>query len=139
MVYTVDYIMHGHYTVEVEADSIEEAKSKSELIFSEADFGEASNIDGDLYWIEDEEPLDDMVYPADNFDSSYEDEYHTILEVIQSHYPQVKGFVLKNINDISWDHQTMPYESDFVITLWDEAQIEGYLFNDSVKVVVGRD
>ena len=54
MIYTVDYIMHGHYTVEVEADSIEEAKFKSELIFSEADFGEASNIDGDLYWIEDE-------------------------------------------------------------------------------------
>lgn len=54
MIYTVDYIMHGHYTVEVEANSIEEAKSKSELIFSEADFGEASNIDGDLYWIEDE-------------------------------------------------------------------------------------
>jgi hypothetical protein len=47
--------MHGHYTIEVEANSIEEAKSKSELIFSEADFGEASNIDGDLYWIEDED------------------------------------------------------------------------------------
>lgn len=55
MVYTVDYIMHGHYTVEIEANSIEEAKSKSELIFNEADFGEASNIDGDLYWIEDED------------------------------------------------------------------------------------
>ncbi len=53
MVYTVDYIMHGHYTVEVEADSIEEAKFKSEILFNEADFGEASNIDGDLYWVED--------------------------------------------------------------------------------------
>jgi hypothetical protein len=91
------------------------------------------------YWKEDDEPLDDMVYPADNFDSSYEDEYQTILEVIQKHYPQVKGFVLKNIDDISWDHQTMPYESDFVISIWNEEEVEGYLFNDSVKVVVGRD
>ena len=91
------------------------------------------------YWKEDDEKIDDMIYPSDYFDSSYEDEYHTILEVIQAHYPQVKGFVLKNIDEISWDHQTMPYESDFVITLWDDAQIEGYLFNDSVKVVVGRD
>lgn len=91
------------------------------------------------YWREYEEPLDDMIYPDDNFDSSYEDEYSIILEVIQKHYPQVKGFVLKNIDDISWDHQTMPYESDFVISIWNDEEVEGYLFNDSVKVVVGRD
>lgn len=87
----------------------------------------------------DAKEFEDFIYPSDYVDTSYEDEYQTILEVIQKHYPQVKGFVLKNIDDISWDHQTMPYESDFVITLWSEEEIEGYLFNNSVKVVVGRD
>ena len=80
-----------------------------------------------------------MIYPSDYFDSTYEDEYDNILKVIQKHYPEVKGIRLTNVSNISWDHQTMPYESDFIVCLWNEDEIEGYLFNDSVKVVVGRD
>lgn len=93
----------------------------------------------DPSWVDNREELNDMVYPSDYFDSSYENEYSNILDVIRKYFPEVKGFVLKNVGDINWDHQTTPYESDFVISLWNETEIEGYLFNDNVKVVVGRD
>jgi hypothetical protein len=33
----------------------------------------------------------------------------------------------------------MPYESDFIIDLYNEEEIEGYLFNDDAIVRVGRD
>ena len=94
---------------------------------------------GNPYWREDDEEIDDMTYPSDYFDSNYEDEYDNILKVIQKHYPEVKGIRLTNVSNISWDHQTMPYESDFIVCLWNEDEIEGYLFNDAVKVIVGRD
>jgi hypothetical protein len=91
------------------------------------------------YWDEEDVERDDFVYPSDYLDTTYEDEYQTILEVIQKHFPQVKGFRLTNISEISWDHQTMPYESDFIIDLYNEEEIEGYLFNDDAIVRVGRD
>lgn len=90
------------------------------------------------YW-SDAEEISDLVYPSDYIDTTYDDDYQTILEIIQKHFPQVKGFRLTNLANVSWDHQTMPYESDFVISLYNEAEIEGYLFNNDVKVVVGRD
>lgn len=90
------------------------------------------------YW-SDAQEFEDFVYPSDYVDTRYDDEYQTILEVIQKHFPKVTGFRLTNIGDINWDHQTMPYESDFVIDLYDDTQIEGYLFNDDAVVKVGRD
>ena len=91
----------------------------------------------DPEWSEDGE-LSDFVYPSDNVDAMYSDEYDTILEVIQKHFPVVKGIRLTNVNNICWDHQTMPFESDFVINFTEE-EIEGYLFNDDCIVKVGRD
>lgn len=51
--YFVRMKIDARYTTEVEADSIEEAKEKAEENFSNADFGEASDIDGDVVVIED--------------------------------------------------------------------------------------
>ena len=90
------------------------------------------------YW-SDASELSDFVYPSDYADTCHEDEYQTILEVIQKHFPQVKGIRLTKIKYINWDHQTMPHESGFVIDLEDEEQVEGYLFNDDAIVRVGRD
>ena len=44
----------GYYVVDVEADSAEAAKEKAEIAFSEADFGELQNIDGEVSSYEDE-------------------------------------------------------------------------------------
>lgn len=87
----------------------------------------------------DKKEFEDLVYPSDNFDSMYDDEYETILKCIKKHYPQVNAIRLTDIRWINWDHQTAPYESDFVIDLDNEEQIEGYLFNDDAIVRVGRD
>lgn len=46
MKYTVTYVLYGRYIVDVEANNIEEAEYKADLKFQEADFGEASDIDG---------------------------------------------------------------------------------------------
>lgn len=89
------------------------------------------------YWSNASE-LEDFVYPSDYVDTCYEDDYQTILDVIQKHLPNVKGFRLTNLKNINWDHQTMPYENDFVID-FNEEEIEGYLFNDDCLVRVGRD
>ena len=93
---------------------------------------------GNPYW-SDKKEFEDFVYPSDYIDTYYSNDYDLILEVIQKHYPHVKGYRLKHIDQISWDHQTCPDESDFVIDLYDEEQIEGYLFNDDAVVRVGRD
>lgn len=89
------------------------------------------------YWTDANE-IEDFVFPSDYVDTYYEDEYRTILEVIQKHFPNVKGYRLTNIKNINWDHQTMPYESSFIID-FNEEEIEGYLFNDDAVVRVGRD
>ena len=91
------------------------------------------------YWDDNDVIREDFEYPSDNFNSCYADEYDTILKVIQKHYPEVTGIRLVNISDINWDHQTMPHESDFIIEIYNEEQVEGYLFNDSAIVRVGRD
>lgn len=93
----------------------------------------------DPSWDDEGTEHSDFVYPSDYLDTTYEDEYALILETIKEHFPQVEGIRLTNIGDIAWDHQTMPYESDFVIDIWDKEQLEGYLFNDNALVRVGRD
>lgn len=55
MKYYVTFAVDARYMAEVEADSIEEAKEKAEDAFSGADFGEASDIDGELAMIENED------------------------------------------------------------------------------------
>ena len=51
--YFVKMKIDARYTTEVEADSLEEARKKAEENFSNADFGEASDIDGNVVVIED--------------------------------------------------------------------------------------
>ena len=50
----VNFRMTSRYIVEIEADNIEAAKKEAEHMFSEADFGEAPDIDGDVIYIENE-------------------------------------------------------------------------------------
>lgn len=46
MRYTVTYVLYGQYSVDVEANNIEEAEYKADLKFQKADFGKASDING---------------------------------------------------------------------------------------------
>lgn len=50
----VNFKMTSRYIAEVEAKNIETAKKEAARMFSEADFGEASDIDGDVIYIENE-------------------------------------------------------------------------------------
>lgn len=52
--YYVTYRVDARHTAEVEADSVEEALAKAAGEFSDADFGEASDIDGEPVAVEDE-------------------------------------------------------------------------------------
>lgn len=55
MTYYVTMKISGRFVVEVEADSIEEAKQEAGYRFSEADFGELEDIDGEPISVEDQE------------------------------------------------------------------------------------
>ena len=55
MNYTVDFVLHGHYFVDVEADNKDEAIESAEEIFGMTDFGVLWDLDGELYCVEDEE------------------------------------------------------------------------------------
>ncbi|MBO5435294.1 hypothetical protein J6A31_05715 [bacterium] len=52
MKYYVKYRIEARYEAEVEANNIEDAIKKSNEMLSNADFGEASDIDGDAVAIE---------------------------------------------------------------------------------------
>lgn len=53
MKYYVTYKIDARYIVEVEAESIEDAKKKAEGKFLDANFGEAEDIDGEAIIVED--------------------------------------------------------------------------------------
>ena len=52
--YYVTYRIDARYVVDVVADNIDEAKRLSESAFTDADFGEAFDIDGEPIIVEDE-------------------------------------------------------------------------------------
>lgn len=52
--YFVKFKVDARYVAEVETDALEEAKKEAEYAFSNADFGEAEDIDGEIVNIEDE-------------------------------------------------------------------------------------
>nr|MBQ4458429.1 hypothetical protein [Clostridia bacterium] len=54
MTYYVTYKIDARFIAEVEAGSLEEAKSKAAEKFSDADFGKAEDIDGEPIIVEDE-------------------------------------------------------------------------------------
>ena len=54
MKYYVTYRIDARYIARVNADSLEEAKEKAQAAWESADFGEASDIDGDIVLIKDE-------------------------------------------------------------------------------------
>lgn len=51
--YYVSYQIDARYVAEVEADSLDEAIRRSKEKFCDADFGEASDIDGNPVTVED--------------------------------------------------------------------------------------
>lgn len=54
MKYYATFKIDARYVVEVEAKDLEEAKKEAESIFSDADFGAAEDIDGELIIVTDE-------------------------------------------------------------------------------------
>ncbi|MBQ8563237.1 MAG: hypothetical protein IJ443_05040 [Firmicutes bacterium] len=54
MKYCVTYKIEARYIAQVEADCAEEARKKAEQGYVNADFGEASDIDGEPIIVEDE-------------------------------------------------------------------------------------
>ena len=54
MKYYITYKLEARYIAEVDADSLEEARRKAEEEYRDADFGAASDIDGEAIIAEDE-------------------------------------------------------------------------------------
>lgn len=52
--YYVKFKIDARYVAEVEASNVEEAKEKASEVFSDADFGAAEDIDGEVIVVEDE-------------------------------------------------------------------------------------
>ena len=56
MTYYVDFVVHGHHEIEIEADNYEDAVDMAEEILSMQDFGALNyEVDTDLYSVEDED------------------------------------------------------------------------------------
>jgi hypothetical protein len=69
----------------------------------------------------------------------YEEEYRNLLSVIQKKYPNVEGISFLNPKNAEFDHQTSPWEEDFIIDLNDSNEIYNYLFNDHLYIQIGHD
>ena len=54
MIYYVTFRIDARFIAGIEADSMDEARKKAEETFSDADFGEARDIDGEAIIVEDE-------------------------------------------------------------------------------------
>lgn len=57
MNYYITYMVDARYVVEVNADNVQEALQKADNAFSEANFGEAQDIDGTVAFVEDENDM----------------------------------------------------------------------------------
>ena len=56
MNYVIDFVVHGHHEIEIEADNYEDAMSSAEEIMSMTDFGALNyEVDAEIYAVEDEE------------------------------------------------------------------------------------
>lgn len=56
MFYIIDFEVHGHHVVELDADSYEDAVDMAEEILSMQDFGALNyEVDTELYSVEDED------------------------------------------------------------------------------------
>lgn len=56
MTYNVDFEIHGHHEIEIEADNYEDAVDMAEEILSMQDFGVLNyEVDAELYSVEDED------------------------------------------------------------------------------------
>ena len=56
MTYNVDFVIHGHHEIEIEADNYEDAVDMAEEILSMQDFGVLNyEVDAELYSVEDED------------------------------------------------------------------------------------
>lgn len=56
MTYNIDFEIHGHHEIEIEADNYEDAVDMAEEILSMQDFGVLNyEVDTELYSVEDED------------------------------------------------------------------------------------
>lgn len=54
MTYYITYTIEARFVAQVEAGSLEDAKREAQTRYCDADFGEASDIDGEQIIVEDE-------------------------------------------------------------------------------------
>ena len=83
-------------------------------------------------------------YPCDvreNGISSSEDNWDldNILDALKRKYPDLKELVATKCNKACFDHQTHPCSEPCVVHLWDTESLETFLFNDDIKINMGRD
>ena len=57
MDYKIKFRVYGTYTADVSAYTLKQAITKAEASFSDAEFGEADNIDGEMISIESEDGI----------------------------------------------------------------------------------
>ena len=57
MDYKIKFRVYGTYTADISAYSLEQAITKAEASFSDAEFCEAENIDGEIISIENEDGI----------------------------------------------------------------------------------
>ena len=62
-----------------------------------------------------------------------------ILSAIQKRYPDAIELVATHCGGAYFDHQTHPCNSSCVVNLWDTEALETFLFNDEIKINMGRD
>jgi len=62
-----------------------------------------------------------------------------IRDAIQRRYPDLEELVATNCYAAQFDHQTHPGCSSCIINLWDINMLESFLFNDDIKIIMGRD
>lgn len=62
-----------------------------------------------------------------------------ILSAIQKRYPDVIELIATKCNKAQFDHQTHPCNSSCIVNLWDTEALETFLFNDDIKINMGRD
>lgn len=62
-----------------------------------------------------------------------------ILDALQMDFPNATELRAVHIENAFFDHQTAPYESSCIIDLYNSNEINNFLFNDDITIIMGRD
>ena len=92
MTYNIDFVIHGHHEIEIEADNYEDAVDMAEEILSMQDFGALNyEVDTELYSVENEEIVRCIMEIKDLFQKFYPNAEFKIMELCP-YYDSAKSF-----------------------------------------------